>query len=262
MRRSTQRHACRSSSAVVPLSDTGATTGTATDETPALPGDAVRERIVQQLRDALGDALVDSLGQAGRRHVGPRAHRRVAAAGLALRDVRRLRLLLLPVGHRLDAQPVRPRRGRPDAAAARARHRDPSRATPAATPACRCSPGSPAPRATSASRSRPTCPTTIAGRRQLDPGLRRRQLARARGARDVRHRLRRPPRPAQHVPADRLRGPPAAQGLPAARAHGEAVAGHRRRRAAAGRRRGRGRGADAAEGDAAAATGDADGASA
>ena len=36
---------------------------------------------------------------------------------------------------------------------------------------------------------------------------------------------------------DRLRGPPAAQGLPAARPPGEAVAGHRRRRAHARRRR-------------------------
>jgi NADH-quinone oxidoreductase subunit C len=32
-----------------------------TDETPALPGDALRERIVQDLRDELGDALVDTL---------------------------------------------------------------------------------------------------------------------------------------------------------------------------------------------------------
>ena len=66
----------------------------------------------------------------------------------------------------------------------------------------------------------------------------RRQLARARDPRDVRHRLRRPPRPAQHVPAHRVRGLPAAQGLPAARPHGQAVAGHRRRRADA-RRGGR-----------------------
>ena len=38
-------------------------------------------------------------------------------------------------------------------------------------------------------------------------------------------------RPAQHLPAGRLRGPSAAQGLPAARPARQAVAGHRRRRA-------------------------------
>ena len=44
---------------VVPLSDTTQT------ETPALPGDGLRERIVQQLRDALGDALLDSVVKPG-----------------------------------------------------------------------------------------------------------------------------------------------------------------------------------------------------
>ena len=79
-------------------------------------------------------------------------------------------------------------------------------------------------------------------RRHLDPRLRRRRLARARGARDVRHHLRRQPRPAPHLPPDRVRGPPAPQGVPAARPRREAVAGHRRRRAHAGRGRRRGRG--------------------
>ncbi len=65
----------------------------------------------------------------------------------------------------------------------------------------------------------------------VDPRLRRRQLARARDARDVRDRVRRPPRPAQPLPAGRVRGLPAAQGLPAAVADGQAVARHRRRRA-------------------------------
>ena len=45
------------------------------------------------------------------------------AAGFAVRDVARLRLLLLPLGDRLDAEPVRPRRGRPD------RSRAPERST-------------------------------------------------------------------------------------------------------------------------------------
>ena len=44
-------------------------------------------------------------------------------------------------------------------------------------------------------------------------------------------RLRRPPRPAPPVPARRVRGLPAAQGLPAAGPHGEAVARPGRRRA-------------------------------
>ncbi|MFZ4719265.1 MAG: NADH-quinone oxidoreductase subunit C [Ilumatobacteraceae bacterium] len=34
---------------------------TTTQETPALPGDALREGVVQALRDALGDALLDSV---------------------------------------------------------------------------------------------------------------------------------------------------------------------------------------------------------
>ena len=41
---------------MVPLSD-----DTATQEPAALPGDALREGVVQALRDALGDALLDSL---------------------------------------------------------------------------------------------------------------------------------------------------------------------------------------------------------
>ncbi len=69
----------------------------------------------------------------------------------------------------------------------------------------------------------------------VDARLRRRRLARARDLGDVRHRLRRPSRPAPHLPAvGDFEGHPAAQGLPAARPHGEAVAGHRRRRAHAG----------------------------
>ncbi|MBI5088530.1 MAG: NADH-quinone oxidoreductase subunit C [Actinobacteria bacterium] len=60
---------------------------TVTDETPALPGDALRERIVQQLRDALGDALLDTLVKPNDDmwvRVRTDAWR---AAGMALRDV-------------------------------------------------------------------------------------------------------------------------------------------------------------------------------
>ena len=69
---------------VDPLSDA---VDTSTEETPALPGDGLRERIVQQLRDALGDALLDSVVQPGDDvwvRVRTDAWR---AAGLALRDV-------------------------------------------------------------------------------------------------------------------------------------------------------------------------------
>ena len=71
----------RSSSAVVPLSEAGTT------ETAALPGDALRERAVSQLRDALGDGLVDSLVKPGQDvwvRIRTDAWR---AAGFALRDV-------------------------------------------------------------------------------------------------------------------------------------------------------------------------------
>ncbi len=65
---------------VVPLSDT------ATD-TPALPGDALREQLVDQLRGAIGDALIDSLVKPGDDvwvRVRTDAWRET---GLALRDV-------------------------------------------------------------------------------------------------------------------------------------------------------------------------------
>ena len=59
---------------------------TSTD-TPALPGDALREHVVAQLRDALGDALLDSLIKPGNDvwvRVRTDAWRE---AGLALRDI-------------------------------------------------------------------------------------------------------------------------------------------------------------------------------
>jgi len=56
---------------------------------------------------------------------------------------------------------------------------------------------------------------------------------------DVRHRIRRTSRLAQHVSSGRLRGPPFAQGLPTPRTHGQAMARNSRCRAAPGRWRGR-----------------------
>jgi len=68
---------------VVPLSDTGSTD----PETLALPGDGLREGIVQRLRDSLGEGVVDSLVKPGDDvwvRVSADAWR---AAGMALRDV-------------------------------------------------------------------------------------------------------------------------------------------------------------------------------
>ena len=68
---------------VVPLSDTGSTD----TETLALPGDGLREGIVQRLRDSLGEGVVDSLVKPGDDvwvRVKTDAWR---AAGMALRDV-------------------------------------------------------------------------------------------------------------------------------------------------------------------------------
>jgi NADH-quinone oxidoreductase subunit C len=65
---------------VAQLSDTST-------DTPALPGDALREQVVAQLRDALGDALLDSLIKPGNDvwvRVRTDAWRE---AGLALRDI-------------------------------------------------------------------------------------------------------------------------------------------------------------------------------
>ncbi len=61
--------------------------------------------------------------------------------------------------------------------------------------------------------------------RESGPGLSRRGLARAGDVRDVRHRLRRPPRPEEAAAAARVRGQPAAQGVRAGRPGREGVAG-------------------------------------
>ena len=131
------------------------------------------------------------------------APRRGARAGSALRDVLGCDYFCFLSAHRLAAvSPYGTRRGRPHRAAARARAPRSSRATPAATPASRCSPG-----VTDIDRAR----------RRHDQGRRARRRRRSSRAgstvyaganwheretpRDVRHRLRRPPRPAQHVPA-------------------------------------------------------------
>ena len=73
---------------VVPLSEATTATGDAvTAEVPALPGDGLREQIVDQMRTALGEALVDTLVKPGDDlwlRVATDAWRE---AGFALRDV-------------------------------------------------------------------------------------------------------------------------------------------------------------------------------
>ena len=200
--------ASRSWSGVGRLSDTARPT------TPALPGDALREGIVDELRAAHRRAARRHTPHARRRPVGTR-RTEAWAAGCDRAEVARLRLLLLPVGDRLDAVAVRQGRGRSDRTARRARPRRSrsSRGTRAARRDSRCSPVSP----THASRRR-HAQGRRARRRWSMPTwirvLRRCQLARARDPRDVRHRLRRPPRPAQHVPAGRFEGYPLRKDFP------------------------------------------------
>ncbi len=198
----------------------------------AVPATACARASSQRLRDALGDGLVDSLVKPGDdmwvrvRTDAWRAGRHRAAR----RD--RLRLLLLPVGDRLDAQPVRPRRGRSDRATARARRHDHARATPVASTRMQVFARVTNSTSTSASRSRPTCPTTTpsstAGSRctpaPTGTSVRRTRCSASTspGHPDLRN---------MYLPTE-FEGHPVAQGLPAAGAHREAVAGHRRRRAA------------------------------
>src|SRR4051794_33431600 len=82
---STTRIESPSSSVVVLLSDAGSTE--TQTETLALPGDGLREGIVQRLRDSLGNGVVDSVVKPGDDvwiRVSGAAWR---AAGMALRDV-------------------------------------------------------------------------------------------------------------------------------------------------------------------------------
>ena len=210
---------------------------TDTADVPALVGDSTREGLVDRLRVAIGDALLESVVRPGQDvwvRVRLDAWQQV---GLALRD--HLDFDYFCFLSAIDWMPSPYGRGEddPTAAATRARRHDPPgrrrwrHPLPAARP-CALTDRERRHHAQGRPRRRPR-------RADLGAGVRRRQLARARGLRDVRHHLRRPPRPAQAVPAARLRGLPPAQGLPAARPHRQAVAGHRRRRADAGRRRGR-----------------------
>ena len=141
--------------------------------------------------------------QARRRPLGARrAPTRGRDAGRAVRDALGCDYFCFLSAHRLDAVAVRQGRGRPDRAAARS----------APPRSCQGYAGGDTrfqvfarvdstDVSTSASRSRPTSPTTTCAIADVGAGLRRRQLARARDLGDVRHRLRRAPRPAPHLPA-------------------------------------------------------------
>ena len=183
------------------------------------PSDGLRERrLVDELRAASSATPSSTLAPASPATTCGSASRTDAWRPTGEAPARPLGfdVLLLPLGHRLAAVAVRQGRGRPDRAAARARRprssqgvrrrRDP---LPGVRPGHR-------PRPSRRRHAQGRRPRRRRRRRLVVRRLRRRQLARARDLGDVRHRLRRPPRPAQHLPAGRLRGPPAAQGLPAA----------------------------------------------
>ena len=177
--------------------DTGST-----DEAPALPGDGLREAIVDELRRAHRRRPRRHHLKPQRRPVGPRrAPTRGRPTGRALREatastyfcfLSAIDWMPSPYGRGEDdpTQPP-PERSTDDRAGLR-RRRD---ALPGVRPGHRHR----APRRRHGQGRR-------ARRRRSPstPGIAvyaRRQLARARDARDVRHRLRRPPRPAQHLPA-------------------------------------------------------------
>ena len=119
----------------------------------------------------------------------------------------RLPVLRLPLGHRLAAVAVRPLRGQQRRRAVPAAHARPLRRRPRLRrrrqPASRCSRRSPRPAPTSGVLLKADVPDDDPRVATWIARLRRRRLARARGPRDVRHRLRRQPRPAPHLPARR-----------------------------------------------------------
>ena len=82
--------------------------GEAEAEPKALPGDGLREGIVDELRRRLGESLVDTVLRPND-DLWVRVATPAWRAGRRSRAGARLRLLLLPVGARLDAVAVRPR---------------------------------------------------------------------------------------------------------------------------------------------------------
>ena len=130
-----------------------------TAEPQALPGDGLREGIVDELRRHLGEALVDT-------ELKPNDDLwvRVAtdswkAAGDALHAMGFEYFCFLSA---IDWMPSPYGRGEDDPTEPppERTHRGPPGRRPAARPGSRCSPGSPTSTATSASRSRSTSPTT------------------------------------------------------------------------------------------------------
>ena len=202
--------------------------------------DELREALLERLRGELGDAVVDVAPQAGLTTSGSgSAPTPWRGAGEAVRDalgfdyfcfLSAIDWLPSPYGKGEDDPTEPPPERETD---------DRARATRAATPASRCSPGchsTTQPRRAHAQgrrprrRPQPEIPTWVrvyAGANWHEREAWEMFGITFDGHPDLRH---------IYLP-DGLRGPPAAQGLPAAGPHGEAVAGHRRRRADAGRPR-------------------------
>ena len=213
---------------------------------PALPATAARG---DRRRPAprIGDALVDSHIAPGRRPVGPRRHRRVGATRpRSLRD--ELGCTYFCFLSAIDWLPSPYGRGEDDPTDAAGAERDRPRSRqgvrrrrhplPGVRPA---SPTSSATRHHAQGRRRPTTTVAIDTWSPVYPGANwhEREACEMFGIDFVGH----PDLRNMYLPG-RVRGLPAAQGLPAAGPHGEAVAGHRRRRADA--RRGRRRADDEA----------------
>ena len=167
---------------------------TAEPEVEAPPSTSCARVWSTRLTAELGDAARRPPPAARRRPVGAGPHRRLAGRRPGRPRRARVRVLLLPVGPRLDAVAVRQGRGRPDRAAARALHRGRSRASPAARPASRCFARVVSPQRHVGHHAEGRRPRRHPDRRVVVERVRRRQLARARDVGDVRHHLRRPPR--------------------------------------------------------------------
>ena len=214
---------------------------TATEDAPEVVSDDRREALLAIFQEHLGDAVVGSPPQARPGPLDPRGHRRLGGGGRGRPRQGRPAVLRLPVRHRLAAvalRALRGQRGRRAVPAADARSLGGrARATRAATRACRCWRRWPRPAPTDRVLLKadvpdddPRVPTWI--RAYSGAAWHERETHEMFGIGfDGNADLR------QHLPAHRVRGAPAPQGVPPAGPGREAVAGDRRRGAHARRRR-------------------------